>query len=83
MSIAMDCAATDVLSSMFGIEINPMTLDEPFEGLDVVGREDVIHLLEKISERRQIIVIDHASEAKAMFSNIIRVELKNGISKVV
>ena len=83
MSIAMDCAATDVLSSMFGIEINPIVLDEPFDGLDVVGREDVINLLEKIAENRQIIVIDHASEAKAMFSNIIRVELKNGISRVV
>lgn len=83
LSLAIDFAVVDILSKNFGMQLNPVILDEPFEGLDSVGRETVVTLLQKIADRHQIFVIDHASEAKAMFTNIIRVEKRKGISSIV
>lgn len=81
-SLSIDFAVADVLSRQFGMPLNPIIMDEPFEGLDSTGREVVIELLEKLSANRQIWVIDHASEAKSMFSHILRVEKRNGTSTI-
>ena len=83
LSLAMDFAVVDLLEAMFSIQVNPIILDEPFDGLDSSNRERVVELLETIAVDRQIIVIDHASEAKAMFSQVIKVEKNNGISCLV
>ena len=80
MSLAMDFAVVDVLETMFSIKVNPVVLDEPFEGLDISNRERVIELLEQVATQRQVIVIDHASEAKAMFSDVIKIVKRNGVS---
>lgn len=83
LSLAIDFAIVDILSQQFGMPMNPIVMDEPFEGLDATGREIVIELLGKLSTARQIWVIDHASEAKSMFSQILRVEKRNGVSSLV
>jgi DNA repair exonuclease SbcCD ATPase subunit len=83
LSLAVDFAIVDILSKQFGMPLNPIVMDEPFEGLDTAGREIVISLLERLSTDRQIWVVDHASEAKAMFSKVLRVEKRSGISKIV
>lgn len=80
LSLAIDFAIIDVVSTHFGIQMNPIILDEGFDGLDSVGRELVIDLLNKISQRKQIVIIEHSTEAKALFSKVIRVEKRNGIS---
>jgi DNA repair exonuclease SbcCD ATPase subunit len=82
LSLCADFAILDVLEMHFGMPLNPIILDEPFNGLDAAGREVVIELLEKLSKNRQILVVDHASEAKSMFSKVILVEKQNGISTV-
>ena len=83
LSISVDFAVIDVVESMFGIRISPVFLDEPFDGLDTSNRERVINLLEKLSSDRQIWIIDHASEAKSMFTDTVRIEKKNGISSII
>lgn len=80
LSLATDFAIIDVLSSKFSININPILLDEPMNGLDAAGKEIVIDMLSNMSRDRQICMIDHSSEAKAMFDRVIRVEKRNGIS---
>lgn len=82
-SLAIDFAIIDILNKQFGLPLSPIVMDEPFEGLDAAGREVVIELLEKLAVNRQIWVVDHASESKAMFSDILRVEKRNGTSKIV
>jgi exonuclease SbcC len=83
LSLALDFAIIDTLSTKYGLSLNPVILDEPFNGLDSVGRELVIDLLTKFSTNRQIWVVDHASEAKAMFNQVLRVEKRNGVSNIV
>ena len=83
LSLCVDFALLEVLETQFGMTLNPIILDEPFDGLDAAGREIVIDLLENLARNRQIFVIDHSSEAKSMFTKIIRVELRNDISVIV
>lgn len=82
LSLCVDFALLEVLETQFGMTLNPIILDEPFDGLDAAGREIVIGLLEALARSRQIFVVDHASEAKALFTKTIRVELKNEISTI-
>lgn len=83
LSLAVDFAVMDVIFKNFSIDVNPIIMDEPFEGLDTAGRETVIELLEKLAANRNILVVDHASEAKAMFTKTIRVEKRAGVSRIV
>lgn len=82
LSLCIDFALLEVLASRFGISLNPIILDEPFDGLDSSGREVVISLLSSLSKDHQILVVDHASESKVLFSKVIRVEKRNGVSSI-
>jgi len=82
LSLCVDFALLEVLETQFGLSLNPIILDEPFDGLDAAGREIVLGLLEQLSRSRQIFVIDHASEAKSSFSKIVHVTLRNDTSVV-
>jgi len=83
LSLAVDFAVIDVLETMFGISINPIMLDEPFNDLDASNRERVLELLDKISADRQIIIIDHASESRSSFSTVYKVEKRSGITSLI
>lgn len=82
LSLAIDFAIVDVLNGKFSINLNPIILDEPFNGLDTAGKEMVIELLEKISIDKEIWVVDHASEAQSLFNRTVKVEKKAGISRI-
>lgn len=82
LSLCVDFALIEVLETQFGMTLNPIILDEPFDGLDAAGREIVIDLLENLARNRQIFVVDHASEAKALFTKSVRIELRNDISVI-
>jgi DNA repair exonuclease SbcCD ATPase subunit len=82
LSLIVDFAIIQVLSSHYSIDVNPVVLDEPFDGLDLLGRELIIDILAKLSVNRQIWVIDHASESKSLFNQVIRVEKRGGISSL-
>lgn len=83
LSLCIDFAVIDVLSNNFSIQLNPIVLDEPFEHLDAVTRELMMEMLEEISMTRQIWVVDHTTEFKAMFTKTMKVEKKSGISSIV
>jgi DNA repair exonuclease SbcCD ATPase subunit len=83
LSLCVDFALLEVLETQFGMTLNPIILDEPFDGLDAAGREVVVDLLETLARNRQIFVIDHASESKAMFLKSVKVELRNKVSSIV
>lgn len=82
LSLALDFAIIDVLNKQYSITINPVILDEPFNGLDSVGKEIVIELLDKLSRDHQIWVVDHACTLKVMFSDTYLVEKRNGVSSI-
>ena len=83
LSICSDLTILDILEQHLGLPLNPVIMDEPFDGLDSVGRELVIELLENIFRTRSVMIVDHSSEAKTMFSKVIRVEKRSGVSNVI
>lgn len=82
LSLCVDFALIQVMEKQFGISVNPIILDEPFDGLDDAGRELIIELLNDVGSNKQIVVVDHASEVAASFNNVLRVEKRNGTSTV-
>jgi len=82
LSLMIDFAIIQVLNSQYGINVSPVILDEPFDGLDMLGRELVIDILSKLSQDRQIWVIDHASESKSLFNQVVKVEKRNSVSSL-
>ena len=83
LSLCVDFALLEVLETQFGMTLNPIILDEPFDGLDAAGREIVVDLLETLARNRQIFVIDHFNTVESSFEKKIRVELRNNISVIV
>lgn len=83
LSLALDFAIIEVLSTHYGLSLNPVILDEPFNGLDAVGRELVIDILTKFSQFREVWVVDHACTSKSFFNNTYTVEKRGGISKII
>lgn len=83
LSLCVDFALLEVLETQFGMSLNPIILDEPFDGLDAAGREIVIDLLENLARNRQIFVIDHSSITQSSFEKTVRIELRNNISVII
>lgn len=82
LSLCVDFALVHVMERQFGISLSPIILDEPFDGLDGSGRELIVELLEQLSVNRGIVIVDHSSEVKSMFSKVINVEKRDGISHI-
>jgi len=73
--LAYDVAVSETIA-----DSAPLLLDEALDGLDVVGKSEAMRLLESVSKTRPVFVIDHSSEFKSSFSQIITVSHKNGES---
>lgn len=82
LSICADMALLDILEQQFGIHMSPIIFDEAFDGLDSSGKEFALELIKELAKDRLVMVIDHASEMRASFDKILRVEKRNGISTV-
>jgi DNA repair exonuclease SbcCD ATPase subunit len=82
LSLCIDLALIEVLEVKNGSSISPIIFDEPFDGLDIDGRELVVDMLKLMANDKQIVVIDHMAELKSMFSKTLTVEKRSGISTV-
>lgn len=83
LSLAIDLALLDVISTYTGTNINPVILDEPFNNLDHVNREVALDVIREASRTRCIVVVDHASEVKASFDTVWKVVKRGGISTLL
>jgi len=83
LCIAVDMAIIDMFSSMTGTEVQFIAWDEPFNGLDASNRARIWPILTQFAESREVWLIDHSTEFKSMFSNVIDIHKRDGISSVV
>lgn len=74
--------AYDVAVAEAAGEGMPLLLDEVLGALDAVGKTEAMVLLEEVSKTRPVLVIDHASEFKAMFSQVVKVIYENEESRL-
>jgi DNA repair exonuclease SbcCD ATPase subunit len=80
LSLAVDLAIVDIVSRISGIQINPLILDEPFDGMDASNKERAMELISKLSKDKEIWVIDHSSELQTLFSRVVKVEKRNEVT---
>lgn len=83
IDLAVDLAVATVVSKRTNSWPGWMVLDESFNGMDAVTKETCMEMLARYAEDRLILVVDHASETKELFSDFIDVEFKNGRSRIV
>lgn len=80
VELAVDLAVAEVVSRRTGAVPHWLILDECFEGLGTVEKEGCLEILQGYAKDRLVLVIDHASEFKEMFSKFIEIEHSNGES---
>jgi DNA repair exonuclease SbcCD ATPase subunit len=82
INLAVDLAVAKVVSRRTASYPGWMILDESFDGLDSVSKETCLGMLAKYAEDRLVLIVDHSSETKEMFSNFLDVEYCNGVSSI-
>ncbi len=73
------------LQAARGGKCNLFILDEPFESVDEAGQEEVVNLLREYSRQHSVAVycITHLTTLKPLFDNVITVQKKDGVSRIV
>lgn len=78
--LAVQLAIRRVVSRRMGVYPSWLILDEPFDGMGPAEKEMVMELLSQASRDELILVVDHATEFKGMFSQIVKVRMEKGVS---
>lgn len=73
VDLAVDLAVIDVIEQKTGKGFDVIILDEPFDGLDAVCREQCLQVLEQSCSHKKIFVVDHSEETKQMVASKITV----------
>lgn len=82
VELATDLAVGAVISRRSGVCPGWLILDESFDGLDAVSKDSCVEILQKYSQDRLVIVVDHASEMQGAFEHVINVTYENGESRI-
>lgn len=79
IDLAIDLALAKVVSERKGVSFGWILLDEAFNGFDQDTREAMLTTLSDYASVGLVAVVDHASEAQALFSNVIYVKKEGKI----
>lgn len=80
--LAVRLAVRRVISQRTGIELCWQCLDEPFNGLDPICKEAVMEILVEAGKQDLILVVDHGTEFKEMFTQTIDLEFERGVTRM-
>jgi len=83
IDLAVDLAAIEILEDKFNKGLNVFILDEPFEGMDSISKEQYLELIKNLDTNKKLIIIDHSSEVKEMVGDTIIIEKTNGVSRIL
>ena len=83
IDLAVDLAVIDVLEVKAGKGADFFILDEPFDGLDSIGRSAIIDIIKGIDSNKRVIIVDHGAETKEIISDRITVIRSGELSYVV
>lgn len=82
IDLAVDLAVNDLIESRSGKGLDWIVLDEPFNGMDSIGKEASLAVLSESSKERRIIMVDHGTELKEMLADCITV-VRDGEESVI
>ncbi len=81
--LVVDFAVEEVIESRAGVGASWKVLDEPFDGLDAVCKEQCLELIAYLSRNKKVFIVDHSSETKEIFSDIVTVKREGLYSNIV
>jgi DNA repair exonuclease SbcCD ATPase subunit len=77
IELATDLAIVEIIQRRTGKMPGWLFIDEAFEGMDPPSREASLQILQRYSQNKLVLVIDHSSEIKEMFNKVINIEFEN------
>lgn len=83
IDISVDLAVIDVIESKMNKGADFFIIDEPFDGLDAVCKENYLEIIRQVDTNKRIIIVDHSSELKEVVSDVITVTKKGDGSYIV
>lgn len=83
VQLAVDLAVATVIGRRTGKMLGFLMLDECFNGHDFPVKEACLDILQRAAEKRLILIVDHATELKEMFTAFVDVESTNDESRIV
>lgn len=78
--LVLDLSVLSVIQDRLGVFPGWLCLDECFNGLPVSSKEAAMEILQEYSQDKLIIVVDHGSELRSSFQQILTVGADGGIS---
>lgn len=83
VDLAVSLAIQALVFDSARVRTNVVFYDEIFENLDSVASERVVEILDTLTDKvESVFVITHNPDLKPLFSNTVKVEKRNGESKV-
>ncbi|MDE2103613.1 MAG: hypothetical protein KGL39_40620 [Patescibacteria group bacterium] len=82
VELAVDLALRTVVCRRLGLQPRWLLLDEPLEGLGEVEKGAVMDIIDRYAQQSLVIVVDHTTETKALFSKTIDIEHRGGVSVI-
>lgn len=78
ISLAIDLALSDIVTSRAGSSINLLILDEPFQNLSEASMTKCLQLLERLG--KPTLLIEHNSIFQSIVNRVVNIELRDGTS---
>ncbi len=82
LEIVTDLAVKEVIERRTGKQIGFYFIDEAFNGIGKPSVEACLEILQQSASTKAFYLIDHNTETKEVFSQVIEIEMKDGISKL-
>lgn len=71
IDLAIDLAVIDMIEEQAGKGLDLFILDEPFDGLDSVCREECLQILQAHISGKRLVIVDHSNETKELVQDRI------------
>ncbi len=81
--LAADLSVIDFIEKHIGTGLDLYIIDEGFNGLESVNKEQVLEILTQYSSNKRIVLIDHNPETKQHVTDVITVERTGDISEII
>jgi DNA repair exonuclease SbcCD ATPase subunit len=82
LGLAVDLAIFRVVGSRMGSRMNWLVFDEAFDGQDPITKIACLEMLQQYAADKLILIVDHTSEFKELFSQTIVVEYSDQKSRI-
>lgn len=82
LEIITDLAVKEVIERRTGKQIGFYFIDEAFNGIGKPSVEACLDILSQSANTKAFYLIDHNSETKEVFSQVIEIEMENGVSRL-